>query len=92
MYIRVGNIVQVVLELSVDATSASASYSFRVTLPVASNFTVATDAAGLLGRESVHNGRITAEPTNNALLVECYAGTGGGVAASVAVTAMYQVK
>ena len=65
MWIRVGNVVTVSGSAVVDPT-ASGSLSFRLSLPVASNFGALTDASG---NGQVFSSFVQGDATNDALLV-----------------------
>ncbi len=64
-WIRVGNVVVVSGLVDVDAVAAAAT-SFEATLPIASNFTSAIDAAGTAGADTAENAmRIYASAAND---------------------------
>jgi len=64
-YVRVGNVVCVFGSVGVDPT-ASGSLSFRLSLPIASNFGSTTDATGY---GQIFSPYVQADATNDALLV-----------------------
>lgn len=64
-YVRVGNVVCVFGRVGVDPT-ASGSLSFRLSLPIASNFGSTTDATGY---GQIFSPFVQADATNDALLV-----------------------
>lgn len=69
-YIRVGAVVQFEIYMSIDVTAANVITSVLVTnLPAASDFTLSSDAVGSAVIYNAGGGQVTAEPSNNGLLV-----------------------
>ena len=65
-YVRVGNIVYVSGRVGITATAASAATALGISLPIASNFTANTDAAGgAAGLERQQSGSVIADTTND---------------------------
>ena len=94
LYTRVGSMVIVSGRVDVDPTSASSPTQLRISLPVASDFTETTDAAGTANSTATAthgHGNIYADTTNNELYLSQTWGTGTGVAA-LGFTAQYIIK
>lgn len=66
-YVRVGSVVNVSGRVSIDPTSASVNTQFRMSLPVASNFTLFADCGGsVVAKNSVSlSGAILADTVND---------------------------
>jgi hypothetical protein len=65
-YLRVGNVVTVTGRIAVDATAAApTATTVGISLPVASNFSVATDCGGLISLASSTGGPILADTVND---------------------------
>jgi hypothetical protein len=97
MYSRVGNIVTVSIALSAQTATASATLTrFRFTLPIASNFTVLTDACGsgstirATATVSSNSGICVADATNDQ--IEFYYVSATTSAVDVYITCQYEVK
>lgn len=69
MYTRIGNIVNFSGTVNVDAT-ASGAVQFRVAPPIASDFTIYYNVAGIASVGSVGSGYINADTINNELKFE----------------------
>lgn len=90
MYIRVGNVVQVSGNIDVDATAVG-DIVLGISLPIASNFTAAADAAGTTGvNNSSTDGFIQADTTNDRLIAYTSMGTASN--STFCFTGMYLVK
>lgn len=63
-YIRIGSIVTVTMYANVDLTSAG-SYSFSITLPIASNIGTASDLLGFGGDSIVDGAEVLGDAANN---------------------------
>jgi hypothetical protein len=90
-YNRIGSIVTVSGRVDIDPTSASTSTQLLISLPVASDFTDAADAAGTTNAASQGSGIIYADATENELYLNHTWGTGTSVA-SVLFVAQYIIK
>jgi hypothetical protein len=91
IYMRVGDTVQVSGSVGINVSSSGATITFRCTLPVASDFTVSTDASGVLTHLAVNDsGIVQADPTNNQLSFSTTASSTG--ARTLSFTAQYRVK
>ena len=77
MYTRVGSVVSVTGFINVDVTSTATSSEFRITLPITSNLTLASDLQGVGSHGQVGlyaSARISADTTNDAANYTWYAG------------------
>lgn len=91
-YYRVGDMVTVFGRVSIDPTSASINTEFRGTLPIASNFSLFTDAGGscVCTASAGLVGAVRAETTNNEFTVK-YINTAETAAKDFALHFSYRV-
>lgn len=92
-YIRVFDDVVVSGRVSIDPTSASVNTQFRMSLPIASNFTLFTDVGGTFhAKDSVSlGGAILADTTNDELNFQ-YINTAETAAREFSYIAKYRIK
>lgn len=73
-YIRVGNTVAVSGKLEIDPSTAGVLTQVRLSLPVASNFSVERDCTGVMSAQTLsESGAVIADAANNAAMVQCIA-------------------
>lgn len=94
-WVRVGNTVSGSLECGVDPTAATTLTEITINLPIASAFTLTTDAngggaAGVLGTAAHAPLYVSADNTNDRLAVAFYSLS--GVAHSLSLSFSYEVK
>ena len=91
-WIRVGNVVHVTGVVTVDATTATTSTAFRLTLPIASNLAASADLAGVavFGNSSDETWLIFADTANDAASFSATARTTGSHI--IPFTFTYEVK
>ena len=96
-YIRVGNIVNCNIKLSIELDTGEVDGSFEISLPVASNFTTAKELMGLM--QWSDNGTlaeivgltIVSEETNNTCLVALEVATAAVVMENCTIQFQYEV-
>jgi hypothetical protein len=95
---RVGAVVMFSGQVSLNTTNEFTGSSFRLSLPVASNFTAATNASGTAVKENSFGpnsvyvaGKVTADATNDQLLISFVTGSGDDASSVMQITGSYDV-
>jgi hypothetical protein len=91
-YIRSGNTVQAIVQVQITATVNSSVTTFDLSLPVASAFTTATQARGVVTENNNGTGQALSNDTNDRLTVSYTSGAASaGVGKVVTVSFQYDV-
>ncbi len=89
-YFRIGNIVQVAGEITIDPTSAASNTELGISIPIASNFTASTDLAGSIGSNLGDSAYMTADAGNDRIYLQTLPSSNANAAWSF--TFQYTIK